>query len=55
MAVIYCNYSDNWQKLIIADYILFTLTSLWINKYRLLIDHAFRSGSSTDDICGPEF
>jgi len=29
---------------------LFTLTTLWINKYHLLIDHTFRNWSSTVDI-----
>ena len=29
---------------------LFTLTMLWINKYRLLIDYIFLSWSSTVDI-----
>ena len=31
------------------------MTTIWINKYRLMIDHAFRNGSSTVDIYDPDF
>jgi len=50
------NKNYNYSKLITKTYLLyppiflFTLTTLWINKYRLLIDHISRNWPGIVDI-----
>ena len=51
-----CNYSNSWEIFMATHYIsVYIDHSLWINKYRLLIDHTFVDGSNTVDIYDSDF